>query len=79
MKDVISVDITVGVSSYEELVEKLAAIEHERWSYWQSWVHTVYENPTRPFEEAIKNWKRQIDTPYAELTEQEKQSDREQV
>lgn len=79
MKDVISVDTTGGDTSYKELVEKLATIEHERWSDWQRWVHTVYENPTRPFEEAIKNWKRQIDTPYDKLSEREKQSDREQV
>ncbi len=62
-----------------ELREKLAAIEHERWADWQRWVHTVYENPTRPFEEAIQNWKRQIDTPYDELSDREKASDMEQV
>jgi len=63
----------------EELRQKLASIEHERWADWQKWVHTVYENPTRPFEEAIANWKKQINTPYSDLTEREKASDMEQV
>lgn len=71
----------------EELREKLAAIEHERWADWQRWVHecgTMDWNQdgeqvlTIPLEH-IQRWERQIATPYAELTEEEKQSDREQV
>jgi hypothetical protein len=60
---------TDGNRQVDELREKLASIEHERWADWQRWVHAVYENPTRPFEEAIKNWKRQIDTSYSELSD----------
>jgi len=25
---------------YKELIEKLAAIEHERWAHWQSYLHS---------------------------------------
>lgn len=66
-------------ASEDELKEKLAEIEHERWADWQKWIHLVYENPTRPFEEAIANWKVQIDTPYSKLSDREKASDMEQV
>lgn len=67
----------------DELMERLASIEHERWADWQKWVHGMlvvngngeYTLPT----DAIRRWDRQIETPYAELSEQEKQSDRDQV
>lgn len=73
----------------KELREKLAAIEHERWADWQRYVHSVcYENKgiggeptgelTIPSEHA-RRWERQIETPYNELSEKEKDSDREQV
>lgn len=73
----------------KELREKLAAIEHERWADWQRYVHSVcYENkgiggePTGELiipSELARGWERQIGTPYQELTEKEKGSDREQV
>lgn len=80
-----SVDTTGGASSYKELVEKLAAIEHERWADWQRWVHDqgrlIGDSPMdMVIPEAMwKRWQRQIDTPYDKLSEREKQSDREQV
>jgi hypothetical protein len=67
----------------DELIEALAAIEHERWSDWQEYVHEscghdeydrLILDPDR-----YNGWKRQIATPYADLSEREKQSDREQV
>ena len=73
----------------KELREKLSAIEHERWADWQRYVHSVcYENkgiggePTGELiipSELARGWERQIGTPYQELTEKEKDSDREQV
>jgi len=73
----------------KELREKLAAIEHERWADWQRYVHSVcYENkgiggePTGELtipSELARRWERQIGTPYHELSEKEKDSDREQV
>lgn len=72
-----------------ELREKLAAIEHERWADWQRYVHSLcYENkgiggePTGELtipSELAGRWERQIETPYNELSEKEKDSDREQV
>ena len=63
--------------------ERLAAIEHERWSHWQRYMHGLCERtedgrliiPAA----SVEHWERQIATPYAELTEREKDSDREQV
>lgn len=80
-----------------EIIEKLAAIEHQRWADWQRWVHDCcadiwFESakngdevlPTRHGglvipPELVERWERQIHTPYADLSESEKQSDREQV
>jgi hypothetical protein len=60
-----------------ELREKLAAIEHERWSDWQTWLHKVVADGK--FDEYRPRWERQINTPYAELSQLEKYSDMEQV
>ena len=70
-----------------ELREKLAAIEHERWADWQKWVHkqlVVHDDPDgKPHwclpPEVIDAWEAQIATPYSNLSEKEKDSDREQV
>ena len=66
-----------------ELYERLAAIEHERWADWQRYLHSKCErNPdgllTIPAS-LVAHWERQIATPYEQLSEAEKDSDREQV
>ena len=60
-----------------ELREQLAAIEHERWADWQKWCHKVLRenNPSPEQGDILERWDRQIETPYAELSEKEKQSD----
>jgi hypothetical protein len=66
-----------------ELLETLAAIEHERWAHWQRYMHAQ----CRPGAggaliippELVVRWTEQLSTPYAELPEPEKESDREQV
>lgn len=93
----------------DELREKLADIEHQRWSDWQKYLHSkcftadhntdglvCWCNPQIEMmpnlnnvilhkehlvipEESVKHWERQINTPYAELSEVEKDSDRKQV
>ena len=70
-------------SHVPELVEELAAIEHERWAHWQRFMH---DQGVRQADgslvlpaELVTKWDRLIATPYAELTEKERESDREQV
>lgn len=69
---------------YEKaLREELAAIEHARWSHWQTFMHSkCIKNSdgslTIP-KELVEKWTRQSTTAYSELTEKEKESDREQV
>lgn len=65
------------------LVEDLAAIEHERWAHWQSYMHGKGERQPDgslilPVE-LVQSWEAQIATGYAEFSEAEKESDREQV
>jgi hypothetical protein len=64
-------------------VEALADIEHARWAKWQAYLHgrctrNADGSLTIPVD-LVARWERQIATPYAELTEREKDSDREQV
>ena len=68
---------------YKSIVEELSSIEHQRWSNWQSYVHeqclqTPEGNLIIPAN-CVERWNRQISTPYSQLTESEKQSDRDQV
>jgi len=66
-----------------ELFEKLAAIEHERWADWQKYMHGICkENPDGSLTitvDLVERWDQQIATPYADLSETEKESDRDQV
>ena len=71
----------MNTTNEQELREQLAAIEHERWADWQKYCHRVLRdnNPSPEQGDILERWDRQIETPYADLTELEKQSDREQV
>lgn len=71
-----------------ELLEQLAAIEHERWADWQRYMHSKCATPKQMAAakgdliipaHMVQQWERQIATPYADLSEREKNSDREQV
>ncbi len=65
------------------LLEPLAAIEHERWARWQRYMHDsgqLQADGSLLIPAAlVQHWERQIATPYAALSESEKESDREQV
>ncbi|PKZ81994.1 hypothetical protein [Micrococcus luteus] len=67
----------------EETLERLAAIEHERWAHWQQYVHDQCEQREDgslvvPADLAAR-WAAQIQTPYSALSDKERESDREQV
>jgi len=67
----------------KELFEKLADIEHERWSHWQKYLHTKCIKQSNGDliipADYVKNLERLIATPYKNLTEKEKESDRYEV
>jgi hypothetical protein len=65
------------------LIEALAAVEHERWSHWQRYMHAQCQcqddgSLTIPADLVVR-WTTQMSTPYSGLSETEKESDREQV
>ncbi len=57
----------------EKLLEALANLEHERWSHWMRW---LFDHWT---EDNIARWKQQMQTPYADLPEHSKESDRKEA
>lgn len=59
------------VDKQMQLIEKLAELEHEQWVHWTQY---MLDNLTP---ENIERWRRQIATKYSDLTEAEKDSDRE--
>lgn len=69
-------------ADWHKLKEKLASIEHERWSDWQKWVHKQLQWNGKVWELSpaiVMRWGLQIDTPYNKLSDKEKASDMEQV
>jgi hypothetical protein len=66
-----------------DLIEELAAIEHERWSHWQVYMHSkCRKEPDGSLiipVELAERWEKQANTHYSDLTEREKGSDREQI
>lgn len=70
----------------QEFIEQLADKEHASWARWMDYLFNRcdIERGKDGFRyviphELVERWKRQVDTPYAELSEQEKQSDRDEV
>ena len=66
-----------------QLREELADQEHERWSRWMRYLFDKCL-PGRNGDliipvQSIRHWQRQIDTPYSELSEKEKDSDRKEA
>lgn len=66
-----------------EVIDRLASIEHDRWSHWQRYVHTHcqrHEDGSLIIPpELVARWERQIETPFSDLSEDERESDRQQV
>ncbi|MGB3045794.1 MAG: hypothetical protein WBB98_21665 [Xanthobacteraceae bacterium] len=69
--------------SFASLLEELAALEHQRWAHWQKYVHdSGQRQPDGSIllpADIVSRWEQQINTPYADLSNEEKDSDREQV
>lgn len=81
----------VDLEKIEALVpglrEKLADLEHERWSKWMRYlfsrckqggsiiIHNGQKDAVIPGH-AVTRWSRQMETPYSELSEKEKDMDR---
>lgn len=68
----------------EAFVEAGADLEHSRWARWQKYMHSkilpsAYDGIMEIGTELIDRWERQIKTPYSELSEKEKESDRKEV
>lgn len=71
----------------DELIERLADIEHQRWAGWQEYLHSkAGPDPTHSGQgalllmpEDVAHWKRLIATDYADLPEHSKQADRDEV
>ena len=65
------------------LMEQLASIEHDRWAHWQRYMHgKAAKQPDGSLlipPELVAQWEKQLATPYSELSEKKKESDREQV
>jgi len=76
-------EIHVVESRLNEILENLAALEHARWAHWQRYVHASGQNMPDgsiiipPI--LVHRWEAQISKTYSQLTESEKESDREQV
>lgn len=77
----------------EELREELAALAHDQWSGWMKYLFEkcrpgrsklgnwgLVKNGTMIIPtESVERWQRQMNTPYAELSEAEKESDRQEA
>lgn len=66
-----------------QALDRLAAVEHERWAHWQQYVHDQADRRDDGSllipAELVARWENQIRTPYEQLSPEEQESDREQV
>ncbi len=67
----------------QALIEALSDKEHEGWSHWMRYLFSTCDKAADGSliipAALVKRWQRQIDTSYAQLSEREKQSDRNEV
>jgi hypothetical protein len=67
----------------DSLTDRLAEVEHERWSHWQRYMHSkgtrLPDGSLLLPADLVDRWNHQIGTKFKDLTEEEKESDREQV
>lgn len=75
--------VEAQVSSRDQAVEVLADCEHASWAHWQLYLFEcckTLDNGDKVIPvDLVERWARQINTPYANLSDSEKESDREEV
>jgi len=64
---------------WEETLEKMADLEHRQWSHWTAYMlrTLLKDHPELMTDHNVVRWSRQILIDYQDLTETEKDSDRE--
>lgn len=71
------------MSSSVTVIERLADVQHSIWAHWMNYMFkcgTLNDDGTYTLPaDRVQRWQRQMNTPYGELSESEKDSDREQV
>ena len=68
--------------SKEEVLEVLADVQHDIWSHWMKYLFKQCERADNGWvipSDKVTHWVRQMNMPYAELSEREKDSDRDQA
>lgn len=67
----------------DELIEVLADAEHASWARWMAYLFSKSLNCQDGSVvipgDLVRRWQMQVETPYADLSDREKQSDREEV
>lgn len=67
----------------EDLRERLASVSHDIWSHWTRWQFEVCQKQEDGSivipADKVDRWSRQMYTDYKDLSEREKDSDREQA
>lgn len=67
----------------DEARERLAAVQHEIWAHWMRYLFScgsrVWGGDFLLPLDKVERWLRQMETPYSELSEQERESDRHQA
>lgn len=67
----------------EDLMEQLAEAEHASWANWMSYLFSKcqlhHDGAVTIPAGLVRHWRRQVETPYADLSEAEKESDRDEV
>ena len=76
-------EISPSLLKLQSLTDRLADVEHERWSHWQRYLHSKCERARDGSlvipAHLVDRWEAQMNTPFSALSEVEKESDREQV